>query len=101
MEELFPEKRIRVSNKDKIFITSELKILSKRKKREWRKNGRSEKYLKLKEEFTLKYKKASGDHIRKCVTDLRTENPGKAAATHRRLGAQPGDCGGEGSTFTF
>ena len=101
VEEMFPQKKVRISNKDKIFITSELKTLDRRKKRVWRKNGKSERYLRMKTEFTRKYKKAASDHISKCVTDLRTENPGKAAATLRRLGAQPGDCEGEGSTFTL
>jgi hypothetical protein len=90
VKEMFPQKKVRISNKDKVFITSELKTLDKRKKREWRKNGKSERYLQMKTEFTLKYKKAARDHISKCVTDLRTENAGKAAATLRRLGAQPG-----------
>ena len=36
----------------------------------------------------------------KCVTDLRTEHPGRAAATLKRLGGQPGDCK-EGGTFTL
>ena len=34
------------------------------------------------------------------MSDLRTEHPGRAAATLKRLGGQPGDCE-EGGTFTL
>ena len=68
--------------------------------KEWKKNGKSEKYVDLKKEFDLKYKKASSEHIKKCVSDLKFEKPGTAAATLKRLGAQPGDCE-EGNSFTL
>ena len=100
VDELFPEKKIRITNKDKEFITSELKTLNRKKMREWQKSGRSERYLQLKSEFDRKYKKAASDYLRKCVTDLKREHPGKAAATLKRMGAQPGDCG-KGSSFTL
>ena len=100
VEELLPEKKVRVTKKDKEFITSELKTLDRRKKREWRKKGKSEKYLRLKKIFTEKYKKAASQFIAKCVSELKQEQPGKAAATLKRLGAQPGDCQ-EGGTFTL
>ena len=48
IEEIFPEKRVRISNKDKVFITSVLKSLDKRKKRKWRKNEESAKYISIK-----------------------------------------------------
>ena len=48
VEELFPERKIRITKKDKEFITSELKTLDRKKKREWQKNGRSDRYLQLK-----------------------------------------------------
>jgi hypothetical protein len=46
-----PEKRIRITKKDKQFITAELKTLDRKKKREWSKNGKSQKYLNLKKGF--------------------------------------------------
>ena len=100
VDQFFPQKTIRVTNKDKEFITAELKSIDRKKMKEWRKKGRSEKYLRLKKEFDEKFKKASSDHIRKCVSELKTENPGKAAATLKKLGAQPGDCE-EGGAFTL
>ena len=38
--------------------------------------------------------------MKKCVSDLKTSEPGKVAATLKRMGAQPGDCE-EGGTFTL
>ena len=94
------EKKIRVTKKDKEYITAELKNLDRKKKREWSKNGKSQKYISLKSDFDQKLKKAASQFITKCVTDLRTEHPGRAAATLKRLGGQPGDCE-EGGTFTL
>ena len=56
--------------------------------------------MKLKKEFEVKYKKAASAYLTKCVSDLKTAQPGKAAATLKRLGAQPGDCS-EAGTFTL
>ena len=89
-----------MSKKDKEFITAELKTLDRKKKYEWSKNGKSQKYMDLKNEFKQKYKKAGSDFVTKCVSDLRTEHPGRAAATLKRLGGQPGDCE-EGGSFTL
>ena len=36
VNQLFPEKNIRITKKDKEFITSELKTLDRKKKREWK-----------------------------------------------------------------
>jgi hypothetical protein len=58
VDELFPDKKVRVTKKDKEFITAELKTLDRKKKREWQKNGRSELYLRLKRDFEGKYKKS-------------------------------------------
>ena len=57
VNQLFPEKRIRITKKDKQFITAELKTLDRKKKREWKQKGKSEKYLHLRNEFRQKYKK--------------------------------------------
>ena len=35
VEQLFPEKTIRITNRDKELITAELKTLDRKKKREW------------------------------------------------------------------
>ena len=76
-----------------------LQTLDRKKKKEWKRNGKSEKYQKIKKEFDDKYKKAASSYLTKCVTDLKNEQPGKAAATLKRMGAQPGEP--DGSTFTL
>jgi hypothetical protein len=100
VEQLFPEKTIRITNKDKDFITAELKTLDRKKKREWSKKGRSALYIQLRKEFRDKYKQAASAYLKKCVSDMKIEHPGKAAATLKRMGAQPGDCL-EGGSFTL
>lgn len=96
----FPQKTFRVSLKDKPFITKELKQLDRAKKRVYRKQGRSRKYLDLKEKFDTKYAKAAVDHLEKNSKLLKTTNPSKAYATLKKMGAQPGDCEDDG-TFTL
>ena len=97
LDEIFPKKTIKTSSSDKPFITAELKKLDRKKKKEYRKWGRSDKYIKLQAEFQIKFKKAAKKYIEKNSTALKQENPGKAFATLRKMGAQPGDCGDEGS----
>ena len=97
---IFPEKTVKIrQGKDKEFITAELKKLDRKKKKEWRKNGRSEKYRRIKSEFDAKYKKAAAEFLRKCVDDMKTENPSKAAATLKKMAAMPGDS--DDGTFTL
>ena len=100
INKIFPFKTVKISSSDKPFITVELKKLDRKKKKEYRKNGKSVKYLRLRNEFDLKYKKAARKYIQKNSTDLKIENPGKAYSILKRMGAQPGDCGEDG-TFTL
>ena len=94
---IFPLKVIRTSSSDKPFITAELKKLDRKKKKEYRLRGKSEKYKMIKKEFDLKYKKAAKKYIEKNCSALKKKKPGKAFATLKKMGAQPGDCGDEGS----
>ena len=70
--------------------------MDKLKKREYRRHGKSEKYLRLLEKFDLKYKKAAKDHLDKNVRSLKEERPGQAYAVLKIMGSQPGDCIDEG-----
>ena len=51
--------------KDKPFMTKELKQLDRTKKRVYRKQGKSIKYMELKTKFDQKYKKAASEHLEK------------------------------------
>ena len=72
-------------------MNANLKKLDRQKKREWQKNGKSLKYLELKARFDSKYKEAASKYLDKNVRELMTSQPGKAYATLRQMGAQPGD----------
>ena len=95
--EIFPTKSVRLSNKDQKWMDFELKKLDRSKKREWCKRGKSEKYLKLKEDFDIKFEKAADKYLDKNVRELKESDPGKAYATLKRMGAQPGDDLDDGS----
>ena len=95
-----PEKNIKYSNCDLPFITSDIKYCDRRVKREYRKHGRSEKYLNLKEKYDRKFRNAARNYMQKNVTDLKLSNPGKSYSILKRMGAPPGSCESEG-TFTL
>jgi hypothetical protein len=96
----FPTKKCRISNTDKPFITKELKRLDRWKKVEYVKHGKSIKYYSILATFDKKYKQAAAAHLEKNVRDLMEAAPGRAWATLKKMGAQPGDCGDDGS-FTL
>ena len=91
LDEYFPTKSVRLSNKDKIWMDFELKKLDRAKKREWNKRGKSDKYTKLKTEFDQKFNAAAENYLERNVRELKEADPGKAYATLKRMGAQPGD----------
>ena len=53
--------------------------------------GKSSKYLEIKAKFDLKYKEAAEKYVQKHVSDMMTNDPGKAYTTIKKLGAKPGD----------
>ena len=101
VEEYFPQKKVKVGCDDKVFMTSELKSLKRKRMREYKKHGKSSKYLTLAKEFQTKYKKAAQNYIRKNVDSLKDADPGKAYSILKRMGAQPGDDFDEMNSFTL
>ena len=61
----FPEKDIKYSNCDLPFITSDIKYYDRRVKREYRKHGKSDKYLLLKEKYDRKFQNAAKGYMHK------------------------------------
>ena len=61
------------------------KRLDRAKKREWCKNGKTNKYCKLKEEFERKYKEASQKYLEKNVRELKESDPGRAYSTLKKM----------------
>ena len=100
LEACLPLKKLKISSYEKPWINFELKYLDRRKKREYAKNGRSEKYRNIKAKFDKKFKEAAGRYINKNVNELRLSNPGKAYKILKRMGAPPGEAEDEGA-FTL
>ena len=101
LDSIFTTKSVKISpNFDKPFITSEIKKLDRKVKREYRKHQRSAKYLRLKEAYDRKYEKAAADYLEKAVRSLKEDDPGRAYRCLKKMAAQPGDYLDEGS-FTL
>ena len=79
LDVIFHQKTLRINPfADKPFITSELKNLDRKIKREYRKRQKSQKYLRLKEQYDRKFKTAAADYLDKTVRALKEDDPGKA-----------------------
>ena len=65
MDQYLPQKIVKIGIHDKPFMTSELKKLKRSRMREYTKNGKSDKYMRLKQEFEERFKKASQDFLQK------------------------------------
>ena len=86
-----PAKTVKLRPIDKPYITKEMKILDRRRKREYRLNGKSQKYLSLQTLYVRKLNSAAQNFLDKSVRALKDTEPGKAYGILKRLGAQPGD----------
>ena len=96
IENIFPKKSVKISNEDLPFINWKLKIKKRKLQRVYRKEGKSEKYSRLKENYDKSFKSASKDFIERNVNQLKETNPARAAAILKQLGGAPGDCGDKG-----
>ena len=96
VDQVFPEKKVRISNQDVSFITADLKKLQMYLKREYKKKGKSGKYIEMKLAYDSKYKKAAQDQLNKFVEDMMEEHPGRAYCAMKKMGARPGDCQNDG-----
>ena len=100
LNNICPEKTMKIGCKDKPFITAELKILHRRKNREYCKRGKSAKYMSLKKKFDELYKVEAKEYMKKTVGELKQSNPSKMYSILKRLGARPGDID-DGSSFSL
>ena len=82
----FPLKKISVSRYDKPWITEELKLLRRQRKRKYRKEGRSPDYLKLKKEFDQKQLAEVDKYRNKIVKEVAEGKRGSTYAAIRKLG---------------
>ena len=100
LNQFCPEKEVRLSSQDKVFITSELKLIKRQKSREYIKRGKTQKYKELDKLFKTKYKMEAEKYLNKNLDALRDAHPGKAYSILKKMGAQPGDCV-DANTFTL
>ena len=77
LDEVCPEKTMKVSGHDKPFMTAELKSLNRKKGREYCKRGKTVKYKKLKEKFYQLYKIEAQKYLNKTVDELKDSNPSR------------------------
>ena len=91
LDNCLPMKKVRMTNKDKFFITKELKVLDRARKREYCRHGKTDKFFKLKLKFDNLYKKEAKRFLDKNVNKLKKTRPGQAFRTLKRLGARPGE----------
>ena len=86
-----PAKTVKLRTEDKPFITKELKILDRQRRREYNKRGKSVLYSQLNKRYVRKLRAATQDYLDKTVRTLFDSASGKAYSIMKRLGAQPGD----------
>ena len=92
LDELCPITSFKLSSQDKAWMNPELKVLKRRKMREYEKKGKSEKYKIIAEEFEVKFALAAEKYLQRKLEALKQTKPGKAYGILKSMGAQPGDC---------
>ena len=93
--EIFPIKTMKVSDDDQPWFTNKLKILDRKRKREYYKHQKSDLWKALNLQFLEGCKKAKEDYKNKIVDDLKTTNPKKWYSKVKRMSGQKGDCSNE------
>ena len=100
LNQFCPEKTMKISSQDKVWITEELKKIHRLKSREYIKHGKSVKYKSLSKEFLTKFKLESQKYMQKQMNELKETNPGCAYRILKKMGAMPSDCSGN-NNFTL
>ena len=86
---------MKVSDDDQPWFTNKLKILDRKRKREYYKHQKSDLWKALNLQFSEDCKKAKEDYKNKIVDDLKTTNPKKWYSKVKRMSGQKGDCSNE------
>ena len=91
MVSTFPVKKIIISTDDKPWFNEELRKLKRLRLREYGRNGRSSKYLKIVSSFDLKSKTEIAKYIQKVKLEVIEGKRGSSYPAIKRLGLKPGD----------
>ena len=95
----FPEKTIKISSFDKPYFTEELRAIRRQRQRTYRKEGRSKKYLELKQKFDKKLKIEAKKYEQKILDGVLEGNKSKFYPALRKLDS--GTDMRKGSNFTL
>ena len=87
----FPEKRIWIDSDDKPYFSEKLRHLKRIRQREYHKHGRSQKYLKLKENFEEKLSQEKLKYIQKIRAEVFEGKRGSVYPALKKLGLRPGN----------
>ena len=85
IEEIFPMKSIRVNEKDKPWVDEKLKNIDRRRKREYNKNKKSDKWKSLNIEFLERAERLKLDYNKNVVEDLKSSNIGQWYSKLKRM----------------
>ena len=80
-----PEKRVKYTSQDQVWITPEIKELARKKAREFSKHRRSPKWKSLSALFEKKCNKARSSYYTNIVSDLKNSNPGQWYSKLKRM----------------
>ena len=86
VEQHFPLKTIKISAHDSPFFNERLRLLRRQRQREYRRSGKSEKYLELKKKFEETFEKAAHDYKDKIISEVKDGKRGSAYKAIRKLG---------------
>ena len=85
LDEIFPEKTRKISNDDQPWITHRLKVLDRKRKRIYRKERKSEKWIEINKLFKKEMKTAKSSFYKKTVADLKIRKPAQWYSTLKRI----------------
>ena len=100
VETIFPMKEIKIYKNDKEFMNKELRKIRRQKCREYRRNKKSEKYLKLQQDFINLKNENSSKFIKK-IEELKECNLSQFYKKIKQVGARLGENVTSSSTFTL
>ena len=99
LDKSFPLKLMTISDRYQPWFNEDLRLLRRQKQREYTKNGKSEKYLKLVDSFKEKASSAIEKYKEKLTLQVLEGERGSIYPALKRLGMRPGDDPHE--TFTL
>ena len=86
--EVFPMKTMKVCSEDRPWFSKSLKLMDRKRKREFQKNKQSEKWHKLNGAFEQKCEDEKSSYYHKMVHDLKISNPGQWYSKVKRMAGQ-------------